>query len=284
MPSLTNPNMLSGFSLLQSLAGDEYVEVVKRTADGTFKNYRILSNKLRTGASAYDSAVATGFVGTEAEWVATLPGKSAFQLAVDSGLFIGTEAQWTELFRGLYVADVANAGKVFTADVEGIGSWKVVDRSVVQLDTAESATYVGPVGSFSYDELLKLVYIHDGVTAGGKLVSGLDEAAVDALIAARKVTIEVANFAALPVVGDALADTFYYTLDTEGLYLKVAGAYVHVNADSTVVKGVDGDIDLGIDDAKYVTAKQLHDFLTEKLGAVRAGNGTWTIAASTIAP
>ncbi|MBP6876562.1 MAG: hypothetical protein KBC34_00950 [Phenylobacterium sp.] len=59
------------------------------------------------GASAYQVAVANGFVGTEADWLASLkgedgdstPGASAYQLAVAAG-FVGTPAQWLASLKG----------------------------------------------------------------------------------------------------------------------------------------------------------------------------------------
>jgi len=52
------------------------------------------------GISAYEVAVAFGFVGTEPEWLATLVGKSAYQSAVDTG-FVGTEADWIASVQGI---------------------------------------------------------------------------------------------------------------------------------------------------------------------------------------
>ena len=60
------------------------------------------------GKSAYQLAVEKGFIGTEAEWIASLKGengingidgKSAYQLAVEKG-FIGTEAEWIASLKG----------------------------------------------------------------------------------------------------------------------------------------------------------------------------------------
>lgn len=54
------------------------------------------------GPSAYDSAVANGFVGTEAAWLATLQGvdgESAYDVAVANG-FVGTEAAWLLSLKG----------------------------------------------------------------------------------------------------------------------------------------------------------------------------------------
>ena len=66
------------------------------------------------GKSAYQSAVDTGYVGSESEWVESLqgepgrpgtpgrpgdPGLSAYEIAVDAG-FIGDEAAWLESLKG----------------------------------------------------------------------------------------------------------------------------------------------------------------------------------------
>lgn len=56
------------------------------------------------GASAYDVAVANGFVGSEAQWLASLvgegdPGLSAYQVALANG-FVGTQPEWLESLAG----------------------------------------------------------------------------------------------------------------------------------------------------------------------------------------
>lgn len=57
------------------------------------------------GASAYDVAVAAGFVGDETAWLASLQGgagedgRSAYQIARDNG-FSGTEAKFLDALRG----------------------------------------------------------------------------------------------------------------------------------------------------------------------------------------
>lgn len=71
-----------------------------------------MSERIDLGAvSAYAIAVENGFVGTEADWLASLKGvkgdsgtdgtngKSAYQLAVDNG-FVGTEEQWIASLKG----------------------------------------------------------------------------------------------------------------------------------------------------------------------------------------
>lgn len=137
---LKNPSMLSGFDLLQTLTGTEYVEVVKREPDGSFKNYRVFTNKLRTGASAYDVAVINGFEGTEADWLKTLIGKSAYQAAVDAEVFTGTEAEWVTFMQALYTIAPENHLKVLTAGEDGIAYWADVDLSIVQLDKVDNTS------------------------------------------------------------------------------------------------------------------------------------------------
>ena len=66
------------------------------------------------GKSAYQSAVDTGYVGSESEWVESLqgepgrpgapgspggPGKSAYEVAVDTG-YVGSESEWVESLQG----------------------------------------------------------------------------------------------------------------------------------------------------------------------------------------
>jgi hypothetical protein len=57
------------------------------------------------GLSAYEIAVAEGFVGTEAEWIASLQGadgvagSSAYEVAVENG-FVGTEQEWLDSLQG----------------------------------------------------------------------------------------------------------------------------------------------------------------------------------------
>lgn len=66
------------------------------------------------GKSAYQSAVDTGYIGSESEWVESLqgepgrpgpqgspgiPGESAYEMAVDAG-FVGDEAAWLESLKG----------------------------------------------------------------------------------------------------------------------------------------------------------------------------------------
>ena len=61
---------------------------------------------LKPGLSAYEIAVQNGFVGTEQEWLESLKGedgtngKSAYEIAIESGLFQGTQEEWIESLKG----------------------------------------------------------------------------------------------------------------------------------------------------------------------------------------
>lgn len=92
--------------------------------------------------------------------------------------------------------------------------------------TALVAAYVGAAGSLVIDTQTKQLYIQDGVTPGGSLVSGLSEAAVNALIDTKLSTLAVADIQGLTAaLGDkadqddlvaALEDVANLTLTVEG--------------------------------------------------------------------
>ncbi|QBJ02725.1 tail sheath [Pseudomonas phage Psa21] len=131
--TVTNKNMLSGMETLLSLGGDEFVEVVRLMPDGSYKNYKTLASKLRVGKTAYDLAVDNGFVGTEAEWLASLVGESAYETAVRLGEFTGTESAWIQSLAPLHEHDVEKAGQVLTVGEDGIGEWKELTPANVGL-------------------------------------------------------------------------------------------------------------------------------------------------------
>jgi hypothetical protein len=134
----SNINMLSGMEPLLSLSGDEFVEVVKRMPDGSFKNFRVNASKLRTGKSVYDVAVDGGFVGTEAEFLVTLIGDSAYEIAVRHGVFTGTEAEWVAGIAPLYSHDPLDHNKFLVANEAGVAEWVVFDRSLIGLDKVDN--------------------------------------------------------------------------------------------------------------------------------------------------
>lgn len=133
-----NKNMLSGMESLLTLSGDEFVEVVRLMPDGSFKNYRTLASKLRVGKTAFDIAVQNGFVGTEAEWLATLIGESAYETAVRLGEFVGTESEWVQCLADIYSRNAESSGKAFVAGVTGIGAWKQLTGADVGLDKVDN--------------------------------------------------------------------------------------------------------------------------------------------------
>lgn len=61
---------------------------------------------LKPGLSAYEIAVQNGFVGTEQEWLESLKGedgtngKSAYEIAIESGLFQGSQEEWIDSLKG----------------------------------------------------------------------------------------------------------------------------------------------------------------------------------------
>lgn len=92
---------ISDLPLATSLDGNEVIEVVKGGVNVRVEVSQI-AETVGTGKSAYDSAVEQGFIGTEAQWVASLKGvdgESAYQSAVDAG-FVGTEAEWVASLTG----------------------------------------------------------------------------------------------------------------------------------------------------------------------------------------
>lgn len=71
---------ISDFDILESINGDEFVELIKKDENDKFINHRVEVSKLKgnvgetgaAGKSAYELAVDSGFVGTEAEWLESL--------------------------------------------------------------------------------------------------------------------------------------------------------------------------------------------------------------------
>jgi len=101
MAESNKKGMISGMDSLLSIGGDEFLEVIRMEADGTYKNYRLLVSKIRNnaGLSAYEIAVQNGYVGTVEQWLASLEGKTAYQIAVELG-FVGDEAAFIASLKG----------------------------------------------------------------------------------------------------------------------------------------------------------------------------------------
>lgn len=215
---LVNPAMLSGFDLLQTLVGDEFVEVVAKLADGSFKNYKVRASKLRTGASAYDVAVIEGFVGTEDQWLKSLIGKSAYEIVVAHDLFTGTEEEWALALGALYLIDPQNVGKVLTVDALGRNVWR--NPNILRV---------------------------------------------------------VATKAEVPVEASEDTPAFVFVAATRGLYVRNDTVYTNVSDERDVpVRANDDAIDQGTNNKDFVSAKQVHDFITMHLGFTRDADGKWT--------
>lgn len=135
-----NEKMLSGMPPLLTLSGDEYLEVVRRLPDGTYKNYRTLASKLRIGKTAFDLAVDLGFTGTQDEWLETLIGESAYELAVRLGEFSGTPDEWVTSMRALYLHDPEQAGFVLTADEAGMAVWTKLTKADIDLSAVDNTS------------------------------------------------------------------------------------------------------------------------------------------------
>lgn len=101
MAESNKKGMISGMDSLVSISGEEYLEVIRLEADGSYKNYKLLVSKIRNnqGLSAYEIAVQNGFVGTVDQWLASLNGKSAYEIAVELG-FAGDEAAFILSLKG----------------------------------------------------------------------------------------------------------------------------------------------------------------------------------------
>ncbi|QBJ02727.1 tail fiber protein [Pseudomonas phage Psa21] len=111
MAESNKKGMISGMDSLLTLSGEEFLEVIRMEADGSYKNYRLLVSKIRNnaGLSAYEIAVQNGYVGTVEEWLASLEGKTAYQIAVELG-FTGDEAAFIASLKGTQ-GDDGEAGK-----------------------------------------------------------------------------------------------------------------------------------------------------------------------------
>lgn len=63
---------ISGFPILSILSGEIWLECIQRPNPGVIWEHRRISPDFFKGASAYEVALANGFVGTVDEWLASL--------------------------------------------------------------------------------------------------------------------------------------------------------------------------------------------------------------------
>jgi hypothetical protein len=151
--------------------------------------------------------------------------------------------------------------------------------------TAVAATWVGVEGSLFIDLTTKLVYVHDGVTVGGTLVSGLSQAAINQLIDTKldAQTLAIADITGLET---ALADTLK-TADIGNTVASLVGGKVPVGQlpDPVVVpvKATGAELITGTDDTKFATAASLLLLLAD-IGFTKDGNGEWHLESGVVTP
>jgi hypothetical protein len=165
---------ISEMEPLLSLKNDDMMEVVRLKADGSYGNYRTQVSKLRVGQSVYDIAVQNGYVGTEQEYLQTLVGKSAYQIAAASGQFTGTEEEWLLCMEAIYSMDATNAGKVLIGDAAGIakfGSLTAKDVGLEKVDNTPDADK--PISKETQKALDKMVPRSKLVTLVMEILVGL---------------------------------------------------------------------------------------------------------------
>lgn len=155
----TNPRSgkISDMDLLPVVTGEEYLEVIRKELDGSYKNFRLLVSEIRTntGLSAFEAAVVAGFVGTEAEWLAGLNGKSVYAIAVEAG-FVGTEAEYLESLKG------SNGQSAFDLAVEKgfVGTEEDFLNSMKGTDGAPGVAGTdGAAGKSAFDLAVEAGYI-----------------------------------------------------------------------------------------------------------------------------
>lgn len=90
------------------------------------------------GKSAYQLAIIAGFEGTEEEWLASLQGQSAYDLAVLVGGFEGSEEEWLASLQGLSAYQVAVQNGFLGTEEEWLISLRAAsnpdDYGVVDMD------------------------------------------------------------------------------------------------------------------------------------------------------
>lgn len=172
------------------LVGDLYIDTdnearlyQKVTSTSWVDLQRNLVGQGLPGLSAYELAVQGGFVGTQAQWLATLEGEGAYDVALRNG-FVGTEQEWLDSLLGgtgesAYDAHVrlvtAAGGTPFATEAEWIASLRGPkgdkgdqgDSGVQKLDTVSrnalaASLTAGDEGELVYDLDLKELMAFDG--------------------------------------------------------------------------------------------------------------------------
>jgi len=149
------------------------------------------------GLSAYEIAVANGFVGTEAEWLASLHGPSgddglsAYEIAVANG-FIGTEAQWLASLYGSDGEDGLSAYEIAMAN--GFVGTEAQWLASLYGSDGLSAYQIALANGFVGTEAQWLASLHGSSTETAQYVlSGLD-AKIELGVKASHTILEAHNF------------------------------------------------------------------------------------------
>lgn len=180
------------------------------------------------GKSAYEVAVAAGFVGTQAQWLASLQGangKSAYQSAVDTG-YVGSEANWIASLKGPK-GDTGNTGAPGTNGA-----------TIIQTSGAPSAG-VGNNNDLAFDPATSTIY---GPKAGGAWPAGVvlkgakGDTGATGTNGTNGNTLITTNGA--PAAGTGVNGDYAYDPATSTMYgPKAAGAWPA----GAVIKGAKGD-------------------------------------------
>lgn len=132
---LTNGNNLSVDTPVMRGLSNYELAVLNGVFTGTEEDYVTWSR----GPSAYDVALATGFVGDKPAWLASLKGDSGFKVAQDNG-FVGTEKEWLASLNGKNAYQVAVLYNGFVGtEIEWLASLN--GRTAYQVAVAQG--YVG---------------------------------------------------------------------------------------------------------------------------------------------
>lgn len=139
------------------------------------------------GLSAYEIALANGFVGTEPEWLQSLQGAtgmSAYDVAVVNG-FVGTEAEWLESLKASSpISKGASANTLYASGLPGQntqGDASNTSDIIIGVSAGsnavnvKSSNYIGTNAGFEAGELTSANFIgpHAGYRAVGSDYSNL---------------------------------------------------------------------------------------------------------------
>ena len=121
-------------------------EIAAKTSEllGDFTKYIDSDMQSIHGKSAYELAKSNGYVGTEAEWVASLKGDSAYQVAKDSG-FSGTQSEWLQSLTAYGVAkDNGYTGTLseWLESLKAAGEWATLDERTKMIAENTDKTFL----------------------------------------------------------------------------------------------------------------------------------------------